>query len=74
MGEAVSAGQPVARLRDLHRLNVPAIDLAAPVSGIVAIQRTGAIVAPGDHLCVICPEMPDRSLDALLKKTVGGTP
>ena len=69
LGEAVSAGQPIARLRDLHRLDVSAIDLTAPVAGIVAIQRAGAIVAPGDHLCVICPELSGTALDALLEQT-----
>ncbi|MEY8843434.1 succinylglutamate desuccinylase/aspartoacylase family protein [Cribrihabitans sp. XS_ASV171] len=68
MGEAVSKGQPVARLRDLHRMDVPAIDLTAPASGIVAIQRAGALVAPGDHLCVICPELSGAALDTLLEQ------
>ena len=74
LGEAVSAGQPIARLRDLHRLDVSAIDLTASVAGIVAIQRAGAIVAPGDHLCVICPELSGTALDALLEQTARGAP
>ncbi|SFU11970.1 succinylglutamate desuccinylase/aspartoacylase domain-containing protein [Sedimentitalea nanhaiensis] len=74
LGEAVSAGQPIARLRDLHRLDVSAIDLTAHVAGIVAIQRAGAIVAPGDHLCVICPELSGTALDALLEQTARGAP
>ncbi|MFX0542861.1 succinylglutamate desuccinylase/aspartoacylase domain-containing protein [Roseovarius sp. S4756] len=74
MGEAVSAGQAIARLRDLHRLDVAAIDLIAPVSGVVAIQRAGAIVAPGDHLCVICPELSGVALDALLEQSARSMP
>jgi predicted deacylase len=69
LGHAVAAGQPVARLRDLHRMDAAPADLCAPVDGILAIQRTGAIVAPGDHLCVICPELPGAALDALLRRT-----
>ena len=69
IGQAVSAGQIVTRLRNLHRLDDAPIDLRAPVDGIVAIQRSGAIVAPGDHLCVICPELPRGALDTLLCRT-----
>ncbi|QYX56226.1 succinylglutamate desuccinylase/aspartoacylase family protein [Roseovarius sp. SCSIO 43702] len=66
IGQSVEAGQPVALLRDLHRLDAGAHDLTASRGGVVAIQRSGGIVAPGDHLAVICPELDARGLDALL--------
>jgi len=69
IGKTVAPGQPVARLRDLYRLDGAPADLCAPVGGVVAIQRAGAIVAPGDHLCVICPELTRAALDGLLSRT-----
>ena len=66
IGAPVQAGQPVAQLRDLYRLDAAPQELCAATAGIVAILRAGAIVAPGDHLCVICPELSGVALDALL--------
>ena len=40
--------------------------LCSKRAGKVAILRAGAIVAPGDHLCVICPELSKADLDTLM--------
>ncbi len=69
IGAQIQAGQPVARLRDLYDLNAAPQELRASKAGILAILRAGAIVAPGDHLCVICPELSGAALDALLRQT-----
>ncbi|MEX3313591.1 succinylglutamate desuccinylase/aspartoacylase family protein [Sulfitobacter sp. PS-8MA] len=66
IGKAVRKGEPVARLRRLHRLDAAPQALCAGTDGIVAILRAGAVVAPGDHLCVICPELSASALEALL--------
>ncbi|TDL78440.1 succinylglutamate desuccinylase [Palleronia sediminis] len=68
IGQTVETGQPVTRLRDLHRLDAGVLDLIAPCDGVVAIRRSTGIVAPGDHLAVITPELDARSLDALLNQ------
>ena len=65
IGEKVGAGQPVALLRDLHKLDAPQ-ELRSEGAGIVAILRSRPIVAPGDHLCVICPELPSQALEKLV--------
>ncbi|WP_113911514.1 succinylglutamate desuccinylase/aspartoacylase family protein [Roseovarius dicentrarchi] len=69
IGAPITAGQPVARLRNLHDLAAAPDTLFAAKDGILAILRAGAIVAPGDHFCVICPEISDARLDALLQQT-----
>ena len=61
----MGAGQPVALLRDLHKLDAPQ-ELRSEGAGIVAILRSRPIVAPGDHLCVICPELPSQALEKLV--------
>lgn len=57
MGAQVDDGQAVACLRDLHRFDMAPMELAATSGGIVAIRRANPIVAPGDHLVVLCPEL-----------------
>ena len=54
------------RLRDLHRMDEAPIELCSKRGGKVAILRSGAIVAPGDYLCVICPELSKADLDTLM--------
>lgn len=66
IGNTVTPDQAVMRLRDLHDLEVPAQDFISPIAGVAAILRRGAVVAPGDHLAVICPELTAASLDALM--------
>ena len=65
LGDAVKAGQPLMQLRDLYRLDTEAEQLTSTQAGIISIIRTTPIVAPGDHLCVVCPEL---SRDAVEEK------
>lgn len=62
LGQSVRAGQPVALLRPLHRMDGAPHTLSAGTDGIVSILRAGAIVAPGDHLCVVCPPMTAKAV------------
>lgn len=56
--EFVKKGQPVARLHSLFELGSNPNDLLlSPVTGIVAIKRSGGLVQPGDHLMTIAPEV-----------------
>ena len=66
IGSHVAKGEPVMRLRDLHRMDEAPIELCSKRGGKVAILRSGAIVAPGDHLCVICPELSKADLDTIM--------
>lgn len=67
IGEAVTEGQAVVVLRDLYRLDAGARELCAPCDGLIAIQRSGGLVAPGDHLAVVCPELDASGLGARLQ-------
>jgi predicted deacylase len=66
IGNHVAKGEPVMRLRDLYRMDEAPKELCSTRAGKVAILRAGAIVAPGDHLCVICPELSEADLDKLM--------
>mgnify|MGYP002700224244 FL=1 len=66
IGNHVAKGEPVMRLRDLYSMDEVPKDLCSKREGKVAILRAGAIVAPGDHLCVICPELSKADLDTLI--------
>lgn len=66
MGTRVDKGQAVARLRDVHRLDAAPEELVATSGGVVSIRRTNPMVAPGDHLVVLCPELGKSELAARL--------
>lgn len=57
LGEAVTAGQVLALLRDPFDLAAPAREISAASDGLVLVRRRNALVAPGDHLFLIGPEM-----------------
>lgn len=64
LGEAVTAGQALALLRDPLDLATPAREISAASDGLVLVRRRNALVAPGDHLFLIGPEM---TADQLLR-------
>ncbi|WP_323777962.1 succinylglutamate desuccinylase/aspartoacylase domain-containing protein [Leisingera sp.] len=73
IGEEIARGQPVIRLRDLYKMETAPQVLRSERAGTVSILRAGAIVAPGDHLCVICPTLSNAELDALMAKAAAET-
>lgn len=62
LGQDVAMGQPVAILRDLHDLDLPAQELTAPVAGVVLVARCRPLVRPGDHLFTIGPELDAKTV------------
>lgn len=58
LGQRVAEGTPIATLFDIHNAGAPPRDLVSDRSGVVAIRRRSPLVAPGDHLCLIAPEIP----------------
>lgn len=65
LGDRVTAGQPVAVLRDLVELAMPPQELAAPVTGVVLIARRNALVRPGDHLFTVGPELDAAAIERM---------
>ena len=57
LGEQVERGQPLAILTDLYNMEETPQVFTSDRAGIVSILRTSPMVAPGDHLCVICPTL-----------------
>lgn len=66
LGDAVVAGQPVARLYDPHDIAQAPQVLAAPVAGRVLIRRRNGLVHAGDHLLVIGPEIAPEALARMI--------
>lgn len=64
LGDRVENGQPLMRLRDLYRMDTAPRVLSSATDGVVSILRATPIVTPGDHLCVICPELSSALLTA----------
>ena len=63
LGQQVAAGQPLSSLHPLFELGSPdARILTAPVPGVIAIRRTNGLVAAGDHLMTIAPEITAEAL------------
>lgn len=57
-GEKVAAGTVVATLFDPHNFGTIFTELRAQTDGWVAVCRRNPLVDPGDHLCMICQEIP----------------
>lgn len=57
LGARVESGQPLANLRDLYAMDAAPQVFISDRAGVVSILRTSPMVAPGDHLCVICPTL-----------------
>ncbi|WP_411731046.1 succinylglutamate desuccinylase/aspartoacylase family protein [Paeniglutamicibacter sp.] len=57
LGDAVHAGQPVARVHFIDELDRPPRLFRARVDGVVAIMRRPTLVAPGTHLLHIAPPL-----------------
>lgn len=55
LGEAVRAGQPVARVHFIDELDRPPRLYQARIDGVVGILRRPTLVAPGTHLMHIAP-------------------
>ena len=55
LGQAVRAGQPVARVHFIDELDRPPRLFHARVDGVVAIMRRPTLVAPGTHLLHVAP-------------------
>ncbi len=68
MGTYVAQGQPVALLRELHRLDTVPKKIMALSSGVVAIRRVNPIVEPGDHLVILCSELDKAKLAVRLRE------
>jgi predicted deacylase len=62
LGEAVSAGQPVARVHFIDELDRQPRAYHARLDGVVAIMRRPTLVAPGTHLLHVAPLLDPDSL------------
>lgn len=62
LGEAVGAGQPVARVHFIDELDRPPRIYHARLDGVVAIMRRPTLVSPGTHLLHIAPLLDPDSL------------
>lgn len=58
LGEVVTEGTPLATLYDLHNFGTIQDEFHSDRDGIVVVCRRNPVVAPGDHLCLIAPEIP----------------
>ncbi|MFK7754350.1 MAG: succinylglutamate desuccinylase/aspartoacylase family protein [Sedimentitalea sp.] len=58
LGAVVHPGDHVATLYDLHNFGQIRAEFHADRTGVVAIRRRNPVVRPGDHLCLICEEIP----------------
>jgi predicted deacylase len=70
LGEKITVGQPLILIRDLYKMDAAPEALTSQQSGIVSIVRTTPIVAPGDHLCVICPVLSSAGVDAQMTAAI----
>ena len=57
VGQPVKEGETLATIHDIHNFGEVREELAAPRSGIAAVRRRNPIVAPGDHLFMLCREV-----------------
>lgn len=57
LGARVSAGDALGCIHDIHGFGSAPKDCVAPRAGVVAIRRRNPLVEPGDHLCLISPEI-----------------
>lgn len=53
----VTAGQPIARLHDIDRLGAPAIDIAAPATGLLIGRLHGGIARAGDFAALVARDL-----------------
>ena len=58
LGDAISRGTHMATLYDLHNFGTVLSEIHSDRDGIVAVCRRNPVVMPGDHLCMIAPEVP----------------
>ncbi|MFD1160691.1 succinylglutamate desuccinylase/aspartoacylase family protein [Roseovarius aestuarii] len=58
LGDAVTKGTHLATIYDLHNFGSVLNELYSDRSGIIAVCRRNPLVTPGDHLCLIAPEIP----------------
>lgn len=57
LGDRVAPGDTIGRVHDLHGFGNLPVSQVTPRAGIVAVRRRSALVAPGDHLCLIAAEI-----------------
>lgn len=57
LGDNVRKGDPVVTLYDMHNLQFEPIMMPATQNGVIAVVRRNPLVEPGDHLCLIAPEI-----------------
>ena len=55
--QGVAEGDHIATVYDVHNFGVVLDEVRAPVGGLVAVRRRNPLVSPGDHLCLIAPEI-----------------
>lgn len=58
LGQEVTKGTHLATLYDLHNFGTSQEELYSDRDGVVAVSRRNPVVRPGDHLCLIAPEIP----------------
>lgn len=58
LGNVVRKGDPIAALYDIHNFGQSPAKFSAPQDGVIAVVRRNPLVEPGDHLCLIAPEIP----------------
>lgn len=68
LGDVVAVDQPVAVLRNMYNMDLPPQVFTSPCAGVVSITRTLPMVAPGDHICVVCPTLSVAQLAAQMAK------
>lgn len=62
LGDEVAKGDSIATLFDIHNFGEVRDELRSEVDGVVAVCRRNPLVDPGDHICMICPEIPRQKL------------
>ncbi|WP_417601771.1 succinylglutamate desuccinylase/aspartoacylase family protein [Pararhodobacter oceanensis] len=58
LGTWVERGQKLGEIFDIHNLGAPPQSVTASRAGVLAVVRRNPLVSPGDHLCLICDEIP----------------
>ena len=62
LGDRVARGDTVATLFDNHNFGEVRAELHSEVDGWIAVCRRNPVVEPGDHLVMVCPEIPRPQL------------
>ncbi len=68
LGDDVNIGDSIAMLYDLFRTERSAQSVTAPFAGVVTVARRNPVVAPGDHLYLICQKIKREALLARLDR------